>query len=326
MGRQMLCILYVIAVSTLLGCAATFIERALPQRWPRRWLWCLTIAASVVIPPVSRANHTSSVTSLFERGAGQPSFGDAFGTLARSALDPAWWARVEGWNTAINRMWIVASLGLIIWGLAGALRVARLVHRARSARSRAGRPTVIDGVQVVVTDALGPATVGLLRSMVLVPRWVLALPGAQRRYVLCHEREHARAHDALTLFVASLSIVLLPWNLALWWQLRRLRLAVEVDCDHRVVATLGDPRSYGELLLRVAEASSQGSRVQPAFLGGVGMLERRLTLLLAPTRLRHIQRFLVPALAIALLFVVLWMPHPVVGHATSEHVTMSHQP
>ena len=37
----------------------------------------------------------------------------------------------------------------------------------------------------------------------------------------------------------------MPWNLALWWQLRRLRLAVEMDCDNRVVAALGDPNPYG---------------------------------------------------------------------------------
>jgi beta-lactamase regulating signal transducer with metallopeptidase domain len=148
---------------------------------------------------------------------------------------------------------------------------------------------------------------------VLLPRWVLALPNAQRRYVVCHEEQHRRAHDARLLFLASLTLLLLPWNLALWWQLRRLRLAVEMDCDRRVVATLGDPTAYGELLLKVAEAASRGPRLQPALLGGVGMLEHRLTVMLAPAPLRHLQRWLVPALVVALLFVVLAMPHPVLG-------------
>jgi hypothetical protein len=54
----------------------------------------------------------------------------------------------------------------------------------------------------------------------------------------------------------------------------------------------------------------------------MGSLERRLTHLLAPTQLRHFQRFLVPALAIALLFVALSMPHPVLGRGADAHATM----
>jgi beta-lactamase regulating signal transducer with metallopeptidase domain len=113
----------------------------------------------------------------------------------------------------------------------------------------------------------------------------------------------------------------MPWNLAMWWLLRRLCLAIEMDCDNRVVGALGDAPAYGELLLRVAQASSRGPRLQPAFLGGMGTLERRLTALLAPTPLRHLQRFLLPAVAIGLLFVVAWMPHPVNGPGKHAHAT-----
>jgi beta-lactamase regulating signal transducer with metallopeptidase domain len=196
-----------------------------------------------------------------------------------------------------------------------------VVSVSRRQRGDAGGPAVVDGVPVVVTDSMGPATVGLFRSRVLVPRWVLALPGVQRQYVLRHEEEHRRSHDARLLFVASLPLILMPWNLALWWQLRRLCLAVEMDCDNRVVSRLGDATAYGELLLKVAQAASRGPRLQPALLGGMGSLERRLTALLAPTPLRYLQRFLLPAVAIGLLFVVLLMPHPVLPTGPHAHVT-----
>ena len=165
-----------------------------------------------------------------------------------------------------------------------------------------------------------PATVGVLRSRVIVPRWVLALPAMQRRYVLRHEEEHRRAHDAQLLFVASLALVLMPWNLAMWWQLRRLCLAVEMDCDTRVVSALGDAHAYGNLLLKVAEAETRGLRLQPAFLG-VGSLERRLRRLVAPTSLGRSQRFLLPALALALLLLVVVMPHPILRHESHTHAT-----
>jgi beta-lactamase regulating signal transducer with metallopeptidase domain len=114
----------------------------------------------------------------------------------------------------------------------------------------------------------------------------------------------------------------MPWNLAMWWQLRRLCLAVEMDCDNRVVSGLGDATAYGELLLKVAQAGSRGPRLQPALLG-VGTLERRLTALLAPTQLRYLQRFLLPAVAIGLLFVVLMMPHPVLPAEPHAPITMT---
>jgi beta-lactamase regulating signal transducer with metallopeptidase domain len=245
---------------------------------------------------------------------------DGLGTTSLTVLDPDWWVHVESFDTTIGRLWLIASALLVVWGIASACRVWYVIGRPRTTRGNGSTRATVDGVPVVVTDSIGPATVGLWRSRVLVPRWVLALPGAQRQYVVRHEEEHRSAHDARLLFVASLPLILMPWNLAYWWLLRRLCLAIEMDCDNRVVAALGDAPAYGELLLKVAQAASRGPRLQPALLGGMGTLERRLTALLAPTPLRHIQRFVLPALALGLLFVVLSMPHPVLGMGSHAHV------
>ena len=40
-----------------------------------------------------------------------------------------------------------------------------------------------------------------------------------------------------------MAVVLMPWNLPLWWQWRRLRFAIEVDCDARVLASGRIPTS-----------------------------------------------------------------------------------
>lgn len=288
---NMLCILYVNAVAMLLGVAGVLTERALPAAFSRRWVWCVVIPISVVLPGYYRAHHNWSVMEALQQPA----------------------VRAASYDTTINRVWLTASAMLLLWGLANAWRVSRVISLSRRERGENARPTIVDGVRVVVTDLIGPATVGLWPSRVLVPRWVLAMPGPQRQYVLRHEEEHRRAHDAQLLFLASLTIILMPWNLAMWWQLRRLCLAVEIDCDNRVVNGLGDATAYGELLLKVAQAASRGPRLQPALLGGMGTLERRITVLLAPTPLRHVQRFLVPVAVLTLLFVVLVMPHPVLG-------------
>lgn len=318
----MLCILYVNAVGTLLGIAGLLTERVLPATFSRRWMWCVIIPASLFIPGYYRTHHLWALGDALA-GQTQPPLSRAPETVSIAAMDPAWWAHIESYNQGIHRVWLTASALLVVWGLANLLRVLFVLCESRGWRGFPGATTILDGVPVVVTDSVGPATVGVGRSLVLVPRWVLALPGTQRQYVLRHEDEHRRSHDASLLFLASLTLILTPWNLALWWQLRRLCLAVEMDCDNRVVAGLGDATAYGELLLKVAQASSRGPRLQPALLGGMGMLEHRLTVLLAPTPLRHVQRFLLPAVAVGLLFVVLLMPHPMLPQRSHAHVTVT---
>ncbi|MEA2761906.1 MAG: hypothetical protein QOD47_1190 [Gemmatimonadaceae bacterium] len=308
----MLCILYVNLAGLCLGLAALFFERALPATFPRRWLWCLVIPTSVVLPGMYRVHHSWSVAQIFVQPA----------TVAQT------------YDTSINQAWLTISGLLLLWGLVSAWQVSRAIRLSlrerddatgRASASRFPLPAIVDGVPVVVTDAMGPATVGFWRSRVLLPQWVLALPGEERQYVVRHEEEHRKAHDGRLLFVMSLPLILMPWNLAMWWQIRRLCLAVEMDCDNRVVNRLGDATAYGELLLKVAQATSGGLRLQPAFLGGVGTLEHRLTALLSPTPLRHVQRFLLPAAALGLLVIVVLMPHPVLHNGHQAHATQAAQ-
>lgn len=235
-------------------------------------------------------------------------------------LDPGLATQLQTIDVAIGRASMIVTLLLCLWALLNAGWVAHLVRVSR-ARLRGSAPTTIGGVPVIVTESLGPATIGVLRSRVVLPRWVLALPDSQRQYIVRHEDEHRRSHDATLLFLASLAVILVPWNVALWWQLRRLSLAVEMDCDRRVVATLGDPQAYGSLLLAVAEASNRGPRLQPALLGATGMLERRLSVLLAPAPLRVAQRLLLAVAAALLFFVVLRTPHPVIARQAHAHAT-----
>jgi bla regulator protein BlaR1 len=299
----MLCILYVTAIGFLLGLVGVLVERMLPPAAPRRWLWCAIIPVSLFLPGYYRIHHAMPVAELPSPATHASALGQA--RMAATGLD--FWALVESWNGTINLLWHIVSAALILWGLAGAWRVWRIRRGGHAG-------TTVDGIDVLVTPSVGPATVGALRSRVVVPRWVLGLPAAQRGYVVRHEDEHRRAHDATLLFLASLTLVLAPWNLALWWQLRRLHLAVELDCDTRVVAALGDATAYGETLLAIAQAASPGPRLQPALLG-VGSLERRLVALVAPAPLRQYERWLAPALIAAILGVVLALPHPIIEHA-----------
>src|SRR3982751_1292491 len=260
----MLCILYVTTIGFLLGLVGLLVERMLPPAAPRRWLWCAIIPVSLYLPGYYRVHHALPVAEL----AAPPTHTDALAAAWTGATDLDFWARVESWNGMINLLWHIASAALILWGLAGAWRVWRIQRDSHTVAH-------VDGTEVLVTPSIGPATVGLLRARVVGPRWVLGLPAAQRGYVVRHEDEHGRAHDATLLFFSSLTLVLAPWNLALWWQLRRLHLAVELDCDTRVVAALGDPTAYGETLLAIARAAAAAGTARRGIAGAPAGRSRR---------------------------------------------------
>jgi hypothetical protein len=101
---------------------------------------------------------------------------------------------------------------------------------------------------------------------------------------------------------------------------------VELDCDNRVVAALGNAPAYGNLLFTVAQATSHTPRLQPGFTGGVGVLERRLSALLAPRKLPRFLQYLLPLIAIGLLFVVLSAPHPVLASGSAASASTHHTP
>ncbi len=137
-------------------------------------------------------------------------------------------------------------------------------------------------MSVLVSRNVGPAVVGVLDPAIVIPEWVVGLDSSRRRLVLAHESEHLRSGDSRLLMIALICCACMPWNLPLWWQLRRLRHAVELDCDARVVAGTGESHNYGELLVEVGRRMS----LRPIGLALFGessfLLEDRIQNILAP--------------------------------------------
>src|SRR5690606_10070662 len=97
--------------------------------------------------------------------------------------------------------------------------------------------------------------------------------------IIAHEAEHVRAGDTRTLLAGLLAVFALPWNPVLWWQYRRLALAVELDCDARVLNALRDPRAYGLALLGTARRRSRGMVLHAALLRPRSFLQRRIEMM-----------------------------------------------
>jgi TonB family protein len=242
--------------------AAERIARA--ARAPVRGLWCGALVIAAVWPLCSPL-----IASTF------PQLHAAVATLPAVRVVPdgaAFLARAP--SVVIDAVGLAL---LTLWGLASLLLAARLVRSLRAIRRLrdAAEPRVVDGVAVLVTADVGPATVGLRRPAVLMPRAVLELDEPLRRLVLRHEREHCTAYDPRLLTLAAGVVVLLPWNPALWLIARRLHLALEIDCDARVLASGAEPLGYGQLLLLIAQRRG-AIPLAPTLAAPASHLERRI--------------------------------------------------
>jgi hypothetical protein len=166
---------------------------------------------------------------------------------------------------------------VLLWALLSGSGAVFLASAGRSLRRRRRkwRWTKVDGVLTLVTKNTGPAVVGFLDGVIVLPRWVVEMDERERRLVVAHEEEHLRARDShlLALLVA---LALMPWNAPLWWQARRLRHAIELDCDARVLSRGGDPRSYGALLIEIGRRASGCAVPIAAFSESSTFLERRI--------------------------------------------------
>lgn len=166
----------------------------------------------------------------------------------------------------------------ILWATSGLLCALVLIRsrRALVERSRGSTRSRLGSREVLLSARLGPAVLGVLAPRIILPRWALELPGEHLRLIMVHEEEHIRARDPTILAAGLLSVSLTPWNPVMWWMLRRLREAVELDCDDRVLRRCPDTDTYGRSLLAVAERVSLTPAPLAAFAERPGTLHRRI--------------------------------------------------
>lgn len=313
--------------ATAIGLVATLVaalgERGLRLwRLPVRGAWALAMAATLAVPaalalaPAARATPDAAAAGEVLVGAATATavalpdaastLGDRLAALRGTlvlALDVAA-SRLAPYDRPLLALWLGASLGV------GVVLARSMVLLRR--RRRAWTERVVDGEPVLVAPDAGPAVIGGGRARVVLPAWALEMDASLRRLVLRHETEHLRAGDPHLLLAAVLAVALAPWNLALWWQLGRLRLAVELDCDRRVLRAHGDVERYGLLLMAVGQRAGGLPRLAtPALAEDPGALERRIIAMTdRPVRRRALRAALLATLAGSVVLAACAIPGP----------------
>ncbi|HZI27350.1 MAG TPA: M56 family metallopeptidase [Gemmatimonadaceae bacterium] len=251
---------YVILLSAAVAACAMLVDVVMRSRTSNaRWVWLSSLMAVLVLAgfaafapvPVERA--TTVPRTLVISGV------NALPAPAAARQVPRTDAILYMADSVLPGLWLISSLFLLLAIAYGQRRLT--IERTKSPRAR------VSGHEVLLTDNVGPAVAGVGDPVILLPRWVLALDAPSQDLLLAHEVEHVKRADTRLLLGGAVAAALVPWNPVVWWIARRLRLAVEQDCDARVLRAHPDVRRYADLLLTAASKPRVSTRLLAAHLG-----------------------------------------------------------
>jgi beta-lactamase regulating signal transducer with metallopeptidase domain len=244
--------------------------------WPqlRAALWLLVVI-KLVLPPTL----TSPVS------------------VSQIGLLPAAQPAVSVVPTLLFWIWLA---GVVVFGGLGAWRYLRLRRQwltgavapepflANLCNAVAGRLGLGRTPRLLVQqDVSGPAVVGFLRPVVVLPASLLARGKEQIEHVLLHELAHVRRRDPLVAFVCLVLQLGYWFHPGVWWARQRLAMLRELCCDQAVADVLQEatPR-YRRTLLELSRPLIDG-HPQTLGAGGLGFIHRHSQLL---ARLDWLQR------------------------------------
>jgi TonB family protein len=264
---------YSVQLAVLVAAALAFTS-ALRLRLPRAALhfWQTVLVAAIVLPLLQpRSESTIAVlrTSPFLATVSAP-----VAALTREPADVvSWLAIIAALGIALRLGWLaVGCLRLrgILASATPAVALQPLADSLSQAINATAAITLSDDVQT-------PATIGVRRPVILLPRRILDLPQPVQRAVIAHELLHVRRRDWLQTMFEEL------WC-AVWWfhpaarlLASRLSLSREMVVDEATLRLTRDRRAYAEALLAFATPQPHLPGVTPLI--GRRHLSQRISLI-----------------------------------------------
>jgi len=294
-------ILYALLVGIFLAAGARVLENLLrAHKLPTRWVWAGAMVSTLVWPLVPLLWKAWPR----EAAAVPPPPAARVAVLEPLAVQVTQESFLRVLDGPIVALWILVSSALLV--LFGVL----VVRTRRLKRSWAGEEA--GGHRVLFSDDLGPAVVGYLSPEIVLPAWCRDLEEKTLRMIIDHEAEHLRAGDLRLMISAGILPLLFPWHLPLWWQFRRLRTAVEGDCDLRVVRKYPERiRPYMELLLQVSGRKARTAALVAMLSEPEKTLAQRIRIMTMPfPRKPWLRGAFLAGLGLILTAVACWAPSP----------------
>jgi beta-lactamase regulating signal transducer with metallopeptidase domain len=175
-------------------------------------------------------------------------------------------------STAAAHSWSSIEMAIVFWsiGFAGfmlSIAIRWILFERRIARSSVQPPVelsrMLDALRDelgvsrrielrVCSDPLGPAMMGIMRPMLILPEAIVQQPWVELRPLLAHEIIHLRRGDMLVALLQLASGAIWWFNPLVWGMNRQITRARELCCDAEVICDLPCPRAdYAQMLIHV---------------------------------------------------------------------------
>jgi len=210
--------------------------------------WRGVAVLCVALPLIAPSRHDPPAVSV------------AFNVLpVEGVTSIASWQVLPQFGWAIPLIWACGAVCGLVWLLAGAWRIRH--WRLRSDPASMGSD--IDALREALapaaefrwsSDLQQPATLGIRRPLILLPRRFDDLTDDGRRAVACHELLHVQRRDWLWNVVEAHVRAVFWFHPAIWWLVDRLQLLREQVVDELVVDRTASRREYLMALMMFADS------------------------------------------------------------------------
>ena len=172
-------------------------------------------------------------------------------------------------------IWAAGTIIGLAWLLAGACRIRQMRRRSLPASLTPD----LDDLRISLApcaefrwsdDVQQPATLGIRRPVVLLPRCFDELTVDAKRAVACHELLHIKRRDWLWTVLEAHVRALFWFHPAVWWLIDRMQLLREQVIDRLVVERTSTRRDYMQALMTFADSP------RPAVLSSAFLRRRHL--------------------------------------------------
>lgn len=190
------------------------------------------------------------------------------------------------WATILVWLLLLGIAARAFWLLLGYRQVCRFRRAAallspipdsiRSARNL----TRADAMFRVTSRAFGPATLGYLNPVILLPESFVAMDAESQLSIACHELIHVRRNDWVITIIEEMISAVFWFNPAVLWLLSRIKLSREQVVDTEVVDITAARTSYVQALLSMAVVPRGLSALPAAPFFTQGHLHERMRSLL----------------------------------------------
>jgi uncharacterized protein (TIGR03435 family) len=195
------------------------------------------------VPPIHSPRLAGTLVNMAHLVPGSPQSPEYF---TRAFAQPA--PAPHHGSALLALVWLCGGLFLLV-------RWSRGWWSIRTTLRAASRISLPMEVPVFSTPRMiGPAIVGVLRPVLLLPEKILdQLPAAQLRGILAHESCHVQRRDNLTAAIHMAVEAIFWFHPAVWWIERRLIEERERACDEAVLQLGNEAEVYAESIINVCK-------------------------------------------------------------------------